>query len=93
MKISYIFNIYNRYLRNDTQSMFSKREKSRIGTTVLATFLINVFFLVSYVNIQPSCSETRMEYCNVKLIFDYLITLIGFCCIANLAILTAKENK
>ena len=61
--------MYNRYLRNDTQSVFSEREKNRVGATVLATFLINIFFLVSYVNIQPSCSKTRMEYFNVKL--DY----------------------
>ena len=50
-KISYgICNIYNRYLRNDGQSMF----RERVGVTILATFLINIFFLLFYVNIQPS---------------------------------------
>ena len=32
----------------------------RVGVTILATFLINVFFLVFCVNIQPSCPKTRM---------------------------------
>ena len=31
-----------------------------------ATFLISSFFLVFYVNIQPSCPKTRMEYFNIK---------------------------
>ena len=39
----------------------------RVGVTVLATFLINIFFLVFYVNIQPSCPKTRMEYFNIKI--------------------------
>ena len=39
----------------------------RVGVTVLATFLINIFFLVFYVNIQPSCSKTKMEYFNIKI--------------------------
>ena len=42
-------------------------EKERVGVTILATFLINIFFLVFYVNIQPSCPETRMEYFNIKI--------------------------
>ena len=33
----------------------------RVGVTILATFLINIFFLLFYVNIQPSCPKTRME--------------------------------
>ena len=69
-KISYnIYNIYNRNLRNDARSMFRERgrEKNRAGATILATFLINIFFLVFYVNIQPSCSKTRMEYFNIKI--------------------------
>ena len=28
---------------------------------ILATFLINIFFLVFYVNIHPSCSKTRTD--------------------------------
>ena len=39
----------------------------RVGVTVLATFLINIFFLVFYVNIQSSSPETRMEYFNIKI--------------------------
>ena len=39
----------------------------RVGVAVLATFLINIFFLVFYVNIQSSCPETRMEYFNIKI--------------------------
>ena len=66
-KISYnIYNIYNRNLRNDAESMFREREKNRVGAMVLATFLINIFFLVIYVNIQPSFSKTRTEYFNIK---------------------------
>ena len=42
-------------------------ERKRVGATILATFLINIFFLVFYVNIQPSCSKTRMKYFNIKL--------------------------
>ena len=66
-KISYnIYNIYNRNLRNDAQSMFreGEREKNRVGTVILATFLINIFFLVFFVNTHSSCSKTRMEYFN-----------------------------
>ena len=39
----------------------------RVGVTILATFLINIFFLVFNVNIQPSCPKTRMEYFNIKI--------------------------
>ena len=39
----------------------------RVGVTILATFLINIFFLVFYVNIQPSCPKTRMEYFDIKI--------------------------
>ena len=31
------------------------------------TLLINIFFLVFYVNIQTSCSKTKMEYFNIKI--------------------------
>ena len=44
-----------------------REKKNKVGATILATFLINIFFLVFYVNIQPCCSKTRMEYFNVKL--------------------------
>ena len=43
------------------------RERNFVGATILATFLINSFFLVFHVNIQPSCSKTRMKYFNVKI--------------------------
>ena len=51
------------------KSMFRERqrEKNRVGETILATFLINIFFLIFYVNIQPSCSKVRMEYFNIKI--------------------------
>ena len=39
----------------------------RVGVTILATFLINIFFLVFCVNIQPSCPKTRVEYFNIKI--------------------------
>ena len=42
-------------------------EKERVGVTILATFLINIFYFVFYVNIQPSCSKIRMEYFNIKI--------------------------
>ena len=65
-KMSY--NIYNRNLRNDARSMFRERcRKNRVGATSLATFLINIFFLVFYVNIQPFCSKTGMKYFNIKI--------------------------
>ena len=67
MKISCIYNIYNRNLRNDAQSMFREGDKNRVGATVLATFLINIFFLVFYINIKTSFSKTRIEYFNRKI--------------------------
>ena len=39
----------------------------RVGVTILATFLINIFFRVFFVNIQTSCHKTRMEYFNIKI--------------------------
>ena len=38
-----------------------------VGAVILATFLINIFFLVYYVNIQPSCSKANKEYFNIKI--------------------------
>ena len=52
---------HNRYLEKE-------RILVRVGVTILATFLINTFFLVCYVNIQPSCPKTRMEYFNISTI-------------------------
>ena len=44
-----------------------RERKKKVGATILATFLINVFLIVfSIVNIQPSCSKTRMGYFNIK---------------------------
>ena len=61
-----IYNIYNRSLKNDVQTVLRETEKkSRVGT-ILATYLINIFLIVFYVSIQPSCSKTRMEYFNIK---------------------------
>ena len=122
-----------------------KRERVGVGATILVTFHINIFFLTYYVNIQPSCSKTRMEYFNIKIrllkiskcliilfvVFSFFVTkrtqsnsektsiwstpkllrksvifywffflffdkfnrLIGFCCNANLAILTHFEDE
>ena len=39
----------------------------RVGVTILATFLINIFFLVFYLKNQPSCPKTRIEYFNIKI--------------------------
>ena len=46
---------------------FKKRERNRVGVAILAIFLISIFFLVFYVNIQPSCFKLRMEYFNIKI--------------------------
>ena len=48
-----------------TRDQCLEGEKSRVGATILATFLIIIFFLVFY--IQPSYSKTRMEYFNIKI--------------------------
>ena len=44
-----------------------RRERWQVGAMILATFLINTFFLVFYANIQASCSKARMEYFNIKI--------------------------
>ena len=50
-----------------TQNKYLEREKkNRVKATILASFLINIFFLVFYVNIEPSCSKIRMEYFKIK---------------------------
>ena len=59
----YTYNI--RYLRNGAQSILSERErerereKSRVRAKILATLMINILFLVIYVNMQTFCSKTR----------------------------------
>ena len=54
---------HNQYFEKERE----KKNNNKVGTMILATFLINIFFLVFYVNIQPSCSKTRMEYFKIKL--------------------------
>ena len=62
----YTYNI--RYLRNGAQSILKERErererereKSRVRAKILATLMINILFLVIYVNMQTFCSKTRM---------------------------------
>ena len=44
----------------------AERERER-EREILATFHINILFLVFYVNIQPSCSKTKREYFNIKI--------------------------
>ena len=51
----------------DNGCLEKERVGVREGVTILATFLINTFFLVFYVNIQPSCPKTRIEYFNIKI--------------------------
>ena len=47
--------------------VLERQKKKKVGATILVTFLINIFFLVFCVNIQPSCSKIRMEYFNIKI--------------------------
>ena len=44
-----------------------RAKKCKVRVIILATFLINIFFLIFYVNIQPSCFKIRMEYFNIKI--------------------------
>ena len=44
-----------------------ERERKQGRATILATFLINIFFLVFYVNNQPSCSKIRMGHFHMKI--------------------------
>ena len=44
-----------------------KEKKNTVEAMILAIFLTKIFFLVFYVNIQPSCSKTQMEYFNIKI--------------------------
>ena len=43
-----------------------ERKKSKVGATILSTFLINIFFIF-HVNIQPSYFKTRIDYFNIKI--------------------------
>ena len=46
-KMSYnIYNIYNRHLRDDARSIFRERQREREREKILATFQINILFLV-----------------------------------------------
>ena len=87
-KISYnIYDIYiiGIYLRNDVRLMFRERDREkRAGREIerkkqgkdnhSSHFLIIIFFLVFYVNVQPSCSKTGMEYFNIKIRLFMLCT-------------------
>ena len=44
-----------------------RQKKSKVVKMILATFLINIFSIVFYVKVQPSCSKTRMEYFSIKI--------------------------
>ena len=49
------------------QSVFREREKEKQGRgNDSCHFSDQYFLIVFYVNIQPSCSKTRMEYFNIK---------------------------
>ena len=54
-----IYNIYNMCLRNDAQSMFRETGKNQGKSNNSCHFLINIFFLIFYVNIQPCCSKKQ----------------------------------
>ena len=41
-----IYNIYNRHLRDDARSIFRERQREREREKILATFQINILFLV-----------------------------------------------
>ena len=58
--------MYNQCLEKEREREREKK-KNKAGAMILATFLINIFFLVFNVNIQPSCSKRRTEYFNIKL--------------------------
>ena len=58
-------------LRNDAQLVFRETEKKEQRFNeqqILAFFLISIFSIVFYVNIQPSGSKIRMEYFNIRII-------------------------
>ena len=71
MKISYnVYNMYIRNLRNDPRSIFTekKRERQKQGRGNYSCHFSDQYFLPCfYVNIQPCCSKTRMEYFNIKI--------------------------
>ena len=55
------------------QCLERQRERERVGVkrrgnnSCHFSVLINIFFLVFYVNIQSSCPKTRMEYFSTKI--------------------------
>ena len=58
-------------LRNDAQLVFRETEKKEQRfkeQQIFAFFLISIFSIVFYVNIQPSGSKIRMEYFNIRII-------------------------
>ena len=56
------------YVLDHTRQTEKKKKKNRVGAVIFVTFLINIFFLVFYVNIQPSWNNNGiMEYFNIKI--------------------------
>ena len=58
-------------LRNDAQLVFRETEKKEQRfkeQQIFAFFLISIFSIVFYVNIQPSGSKIRTEYFNIRII-------------------------
>ena len=53
--------------RDTQRETHTERERVEREREILATFHINILFLVFYVNIQPSCSKTKREYFNIKI--------------------------
>ena len=53
--------------RETHRERHTQRESREREREILATFHINILFLVFYVNIQPSCSKTKREYFNIKI--------------------------
>ena len=81
--IIFMMYIIGIYLRNDVRVMFRDREKrawreierkEQGRDNHSCHFLIIIFSLVFYVNIQPSCSKTGMEYFNIKIRLFMLCT-------------------
>ena len=65
--MAFIIYVIGTYKMIGNRFLEKERVGLRVGVTVLTSFLINISFLVFYVNIQPSCPKTRMEYFNIKI--------------------------
>ena len=65
--MAFIIYVIGIYKMAGNQFLEKERAGLRVGVTILTSFLINIFFLVFYVNTQPSCPKTRMEYFNIKI--------------------------